>query len=91
MTYHFTFRPFFLVLNFVDFDKKPSLSRKSVFSRLFCSLQSLNGSVYYTWSSTFYMFAHLRAESAIIFPRSSVQALSALYVAEGTQDALLTV
>ena len=29
MTYQFTFRT--LVLNFVDFDKKPSLSRKSVF------------------------------------------------------------
>ena len=35
MTYQFTFRPFFLVLNFVDFDKKPSLSRKSVFHGYF--------------------------------------------------------
>ena len=30
-----TFRPFFLDLNFVDFDKKPSLSRKSVFHGYF--------------------------------------------------------
>ena len=46
----FYFSPVFLVLNFVDFDKKPSLSRKSVFHG---SLQSLNGSVYYKWSSSF--------------------------------------
>ena len=31
------FSPFFFVLNFVDFDKKPSLSR---FSRLFCIVYS---------------------------------------------------
>ena len=35
MTYQFTFRLLFLVLNFVDFDKKPSLSRKSVFHGYF--------------------------------------------------------
>ena len=29
------FSPVFLVLNFVDFDKKPSLSRKSVFHGYF--------------------------------------------------------
>ena len=33
--YDITFRPFFFVLNFVDFDKKPSLSRKSVFHGYF--------------------------------------------------------
>ena len=35
MTYQFTFRLFFFVLNFVDFDKKPSLPRKSVFHGYF--------------------------------------------------------
>ena len=35
MTYQFTFRLFFFVLNFVDVDKKPSLPRKSAFHGYF--------------------------------------------------------
>ena len=35
MTYQFTFRLFFFVLNFVDVDKKPSLPKKSAFHGYF--------------------------------------------------------
>ena len=82
MTYHFTFRPFFLVLNFVDFDKKPSLLRKSVFT-VITVVKRLR--ILYVVERILYD-AHLCAESAIIFPRSSLrQALPA----DGTRTRML--
>ena len=51
----FYFSPIFLGFKFCRFRQEAFVVEKERFSQLFCSLQLLNGSVYYTCSSAFYV------------------------------------